>query len=663
MSAAITTVSHGEETGFDNLTLEDLLNMKTAVATRTEMTPRNSPNSITVVTADEISNSGARDLMDVLLLVPGIGFGNDSFGAASIGMRGMWANEGKVLLLFDGLEMNEILFSTVQFGNRYPVDQIKRVEIIRGPGSALYGGFAELAVINVITKDGESLNGCQFSGKYGQMEHTWARRNVSAACGKKLDSGMNISVAAFSGQGHRSDRIFTGYSGESTDNDPSNDANTLTQTYRFSGNRLDPMFINFGLSNDVFRFRYIREFYEMTTTSGYGYLDARRPVYSSFYGQYLGLEYDFKPTAAFKITPFVQYKTQKPWQTVDTEIAGSVVSNFTADRLKAGVLGAYDLGDISFLAGYTRTQDWGLNENFQSYQATFAGGGSRIGYYTDSVLGQGLFNLGFANLTVGARYDQHQKVNGAFSPRLALTKSEATWHAKMLAAGAFRAPTIMNLDSNPDIKPDRTTTYEIEAGHRLSGNTYLTLNLFKSEIKDPIIYGIDPAGATHNFNAERTSTLGGELEFRLKDSFGYATLSYSYYRADGKNPDVYHIDGHDDLLLGFPGHKVTLNSSFNTPLAHFKINPTATYMSPYYAYNWDASRAERYFERLAPGVLANLFLLYEDLGTRGFNLGAGVFNIFDVDWRLAQPYQSGNHAPMPTASREFVLRADYNLSF
>ena len=71
-------VARAEEINFDNLSLEDLLNIKTAVTTRTEMTPRSSPGSVTVITANEISNAGARDLMDILQLIPGIGFGNDS---------------------------------------------------------------------------------------------------------------------------------------------------------------------------------------------------------------------------------------------------------------------------------------------------------------------------------------------------------------------------------------------------------------------------------------------------------------------------------------------------------------------------------------------------------------------------------------------------------
>src|SRR5207253_11346941 len=103
-------------------------------------------------------------------LVPGMDFGVDVEGVVGLGMRGNWAHEGKVLLLLDGQEMNEIMFATTQFGNHVCVDQIEKIEIIGGPGSAIYGGFAEYGVIDIITKGGSDLNGISVTGTYGQMK-------------------------------------------------------------------------------------------------------------------------------------------------------------------------------------------------------------------------------------------------------------------------------------------------------------------------------------------------------------------------------------------------------------------------------------------------------------------------------------------------------------
>ena len=90
-------------------------------------------------------------------MVPGFHFGVDVTNVVGVGVRGNWGHEGKVLMLIDGMEMNENLFSTLQFGQHYNLQNIEKIEIIRGPGSSIYGGFAELGVINIITKSGATM--------------------------------------------------------------------------------------------------------------------------------------------------------------------------------------------------------------------------------------------------------------------------------------------------------------------------------------------------------------------------------------------------------------------------------------------------------------------------------------------------------------------------
>src|SRR5262245_7064133 len=107
------------ENNLDDLTLEDLFDSKVTVATKKESTAHNTPGIVTVITDEDISNMGARDLIDVLSQVQGINFNLDVENTVDIAVRGLWAHEGKFLLLIDGQEMNEILYSTVQLGNHY----------------------------------------------------------------------------------------------------------------------------------------------------------------------------------------------------------------------------------------------------------------------------------------------------------------------------------------------------------------------------------------------------------------------------------------------------------------------------------------------------------------------------------------------------------------
>src|ERR1035437_812078 len=224
--------------------LEELINSLILAASKKPLTARESPGIVTLITQEEIRNSGARDLIDVLRLVPGIDFGVDVEGVVGIGTRGLWAHEGKMLVLLDGQEMNDLLFGTNQFGNHFPVDQIKKIEVVRGPGSATYGGFGEYGVINIITKSAGDIQGISLTGSAGQMQSAMGRRNFNLSAGK-VKKDFEFSLGAFIGSANRSDQDYTDIHGKS---------------YNMAGNsNLDPTLINIGMSYKGFSLRGIMD--------------------------------------------------------------------------------------------------------------------------------------------------------------------------------------------------------------------------------------------------------------------------------------------------------------------------------------------------------------------------------------------------------------------
>src|SRR4051812_14438705 len=84
------------------VSLEALLDVPITVVTKGARDARESPGVVTAVNREEILASGARDLLEVLQLIPGFSFHIDVFGVVGAGFRGLWAHEGKVLLLVDG---------------------------------------------------------------------------------------------------------------------------------------------------------------------------------------------------------------------------------------------------------------------------------------------------------------------------------------------------------------------------------------------------------------------------------------------------------------------------------------------------------------------------------------------------------------------------------
>ena len=148
------------------LSLEELMNLKVDTvygASKFEQKVTEAPSSITIITTDEIQKYGYRTLADLLRSVPGFYVSYDRQDAY-IGVRGISRPSDYntlVLTLIDGHRVNENVFDGTYVDGQFvlDVDLVDRVEIIRGPGSSLYGTDAFFAVINIITKRGRDLKG------------------------------------------------------------------------------------------------------------------------------------------------------------------------------------------------------------------------------------------------------------------------------------------------------------------------------------------------------------------------------------------------------------------------------------------------------------------------------------------------------------------------
>lgn len=89
-------------------------------------------NIISSISGEEILDRGARDLTDVLQLIPGFTLGNDMSNILSVGIRGMATNDGKMSVFVDGIMLTERVYGSNVFGGHFPIEQIDRIEIIRG---------------------------------------------------------------------------------------------------------------------------------------------------------------------------------------------------------------------------------------------------------------------------------------------------------------------------------------------------------------------------------------------------------------------------------------------------------------------------------------------------------------------------------------------------
>jgi outer membrane cobalamin receptor len=169
-------------------------------------TVRETQGAVTLITEEDIKLSGARDLIDVLRLVPSLDIGRDVDNVIGVAVRGHWANDARVLVLVDGIMLNETSYGTFAIGQRVALDNISRIEITRSAGSVKYGGNAALAVINIITK--RKLNNLIFSSNVGLAQDGISRSNLQLQTGKRFSNEVTFSVSAFAHQGDRSHRVL-----------------------------------------------------------------------------------------------------------------------------------------------------------------------------------------------------------------------------------------------------------------------------------------------------------------------------------------------------------------------------------------------------------------------------------------------------------------------
>ena len=619
--------------------LQKILNKNVAVSSKNGLTTRETPGIITLITSEEIQNSGARDLTDVLRLVPGFDVMQDLQFVMGIGLRGSWANEGKVLVMMDGQPFNELLYQTVAIGNRFPVDAIERIEIIRGPGSAIYGGSAEYGVINIITKAAESLDGVAVYGLGGFHANAVGRTNGGVMAARR---GENFSwdISAFKGNGIVSDQQYH-------DLYQSNGEEDLSKV-----TRADPMNINAGLKLGNLSFR-----------SMYDQFETSDPVtFVSNKNFYADLQYTLKVNDKLQLVPQVKYYNQIPW-TFGSRESGEKDFSARATRLLTQLDAMYDFSrKVHGTFGLVYFQDQGTD----LLAGDLFNGNKTLKLNNFAFFAEGLFKHRLANATVGFRYEKNNRYGAAFVPRIALTKKIQNLHFKLLYSQAFRAPSLQNINIALDgvIKPEKSNVFEIEVGYQFTPEMLLSVNAFSINTRNVLVYGSEGEGDDFSEwyeNSAKSGSNGVEVVYSIRKKVWYAHLTYSYSQSIKDNTVATYEVPDQRQYVGFPKNKITLNTNFNLT-SKLTFNPTFLYASARYAYTTIDVDDNPMLSKLDPYLMANAFLNYRGLFVPGLNVGVGVYDVANAKPGIAQAY-NGGYAPIPGRSREYVVKINYQINF
>ncbi len=168
------------------LSVEDLLNVEVTSVAKKAQSLNDAPAAVFVINNEDIKRSGATSIPDALRLAPGLDIARinaNQWAVGSRGFNGRFAN--KLLVLIDGRNAYSRSFSGVYWENQdVMMEDIDRIEVIRGPGAALWGNNAVNGVINIITKPSSQTQGGLLNAGGGNQEQGFGSFRYGAKLGE-----------------------------------------------------------------------------------------------------------------------------------------------------------------------------------------------------------------------------------------------------------------------------------------------------------------------------------------------------------------------------------------------------------------------------------------------------------------------------------------------
>lgn len=506
------------------------------------------PASVNVVPEEEIRAFGYQSVLEAVQGLRGV-FATNDLSYSAIGVRGFGRTGdygNRILVNLDGHRMNDNLFGSSYLAEDLLSDlgDVSRVELVRGPGSAVHGSNASFGVVNVVTRDGVTAVGSHATVT-ANGDGLRARASVG---GGEEHRGFWISGSALYGQGRRLE--FDAFPGEVTTQDGifTRTASarawvgdlTLQANFHERDREVPTAFFGTVFGDDRARTFDRRGFVELR------YVAQRRQTrwdlrasydhYRSIVDLPYAVDDVFQDDLVENGVTLIAQGTQRFGDVLDLSIGASTRQYFAAE------LRTFEYEDLDEDPVRQGLDEPATTQAYSAFAVADLHPGTTI------------------RLNAGARLD-HYQISGrtftAVNPRVAMVFSPGAEVLKVMAGTAFRAPSPYELDysdgvtqvASATLVPETTETAELEWTHRFSQVTTSTVtaytnrvrNLVQPSVLSPEERGAFPAlsladGAFRLTSAEDpVVTLGGEAELRRWWHSGWMVAGQVSYQRTREN--------------------------------------------------------------------------------------------------------------------------------
>jgi len=527
-----------EMNDFLSMSLDELLQVEITSSTLTPEKLKTVPSAVTVFTHEEIKRLGLDKLGELMNLVPGFQSyrSSDSSLATPFSSRGrrIGSTVAEILILVDGQRFDSPRSSgSSTLAPLYPLQNIEKIEFIRGPGAAVYGSNAMMGLINITTR----TNVNQLSLNYGSFN----RRQMFIQTANQLgDMTMDVfgQIEADDGDSYNLQDTFS--PARIDTDDPLKIAN-LNVKLSWQNTRVNIQHSQFAVEN----------FYELSNLSNsFNERDGQITSVSlkhNFNWQqvssYFWLSYNTANAMVnTQLTPanFFNSPGGPPSNPISSDplFVSANLDNYTESRTQWH--NDWDINDTSSLQFGIELRRIDVPESFAANNfdlGQLVNGDFPVNYYDDllpttpvqaeskrNIIGvytqfqQTLFDA--THLTLGLRYDDFSDIGSQISPRLGLVHEVNENHSvKLLYGEAFRAPSESELNllnnpvvlGNPDLKPETVKSLDlIWVGQWVT--TGFSLGYFENHFEDSIIQTDIGGGTLQYTNMRQDPIKGVELE-------------------------------------------------------------------------------------------------------------------------------------------------------
>ena len=505
------------------MNLEVLMATEVSISTSTKQKLSKAPAVVSLITAEDIKATGSTNLVEILQSVPGIYIRTNQFGYRPlISMRG--ATAPHTLVMINGSPIKDLSWSSGIFWKGLPTSMIERVEIIRGPGSALFGSDASSGAINIITKTAGKIESTEAGLRMGSHDSQTAWLQHGSQW-NGLDIGVTVDVAHTDGFSP----LFA------------SDAQTARGDISFAPGRApmgwdnQDIRLSVGKGNWRLMADYMQHSNLQTGMAGAGVIDPRTQAGDT--NASIALLYSNERfTQDWGLNAELRYRDVES-SSGDGFLErppGYVCTAAGVRRCPAGVSpGTYRAG----LLNIQRAAEKRLNAEFSGVYSGFQSHAIRIGaghvleepYQIRHLVNYGMTDNGalpangplvdisgssfafspktarknsyaflqdvwhFADdweLTAGARYDDYSDFGHALTPRLALVwQTTERLTSKLMYGEAFRAPSYLELyartsttQPNTALKAEASSTWDLAFSYLVSKDLRLGLNFYEFSI-------------------------------------------------------------------------------------------------------------------------------------------------------------------------------------